>query len=97
MIKIDPLDAMTTGPAGFDKTGDHPLLHRQPRARTRRPFSRRLSATGETTLIAEDPRADIGGVLAHPTEKTMQAVAFTYARDRVEDARRGDPARPRLL
>src|SRR4029078_7854594 len=24
--------------------------------------------------------ADIGGVLAHPTEKTVQAVSFTYAR-----------------
>jgi dipeptidyl aminopeptidase/acylaminoacyl peptidase len=31
-------------------------------------------------MIAEDPRADISGVLAHPTEKTVQAVSFTYAR-----------------
>jgi transketolase len=37
-------------------------------------------ATGKQTLIAEDPRADISGALAHPTEKTIQAVSFTYAR-----------------
>ena len=31
-------------------------------------------------LIADDPRTDVGGVLAHPTEKNIQAVSFTYAR-----------------
>ncbi len=37
--------------------------------------------TGETKLIADDPRADIGNVMAHPTEKTIQAVSFNYTRD----------------
>ena len=37
--------------------------------------------TGETKLIADDPRADVGNVMAHPTEKTIQAVSFNYTRD----------------
>jgi dipeptidyl aminopeptidase/acylaminoacyl peptidase len=36
--------------------------------------------SGETRLVAEDPRTDVGGILAHPTEKNIQAVSFTYAR-----------------
>ena len=36
--------------------------------------------TGEEKIIAENPRADAGGVMAHPTENTIQAVAFTYER-----------------
>ena len=36
--------------------------------------------TGDTKLIADDPRTDVGGVLVHPTEKNIQAVSFTYAR-----------------
>jgi dipeptidyl aminopeptidase/acylaminoacyl peptidase len=34
--------------------------------------------TGEKKLLAEDPKADVSGVLTHPTEKNVQAVAFTY-------------------
>ena len=65
---------------------------RQPRAQHGGAVLPSTSQTGKTTLIAEDPRADVGGVLAHPTEKTIQAVSFTYARTRVEDSRRSDPA-----
>ncbi len=36
--------------------------------------------TGTQRLIAEDPRADAGEVMVHPTEKNVQAVAFTYER-----------------
>ena len=36
--------------------------------------------TGETKLLADDPRTDVGGVLTHPTEKNIQAVSFTYGR-----------------
>ena len=39
-----------------------------------------LSNPDEVELIAEDPRCDVGGILSHPTEKTIQAVSFTYAR-----------------
>jgi dipeptidyl aminopeptidase/acylaminoacyl peptidase len=37
-------------------------------------------ATGAAAILAEDPRADVAGALVHPTEETIQAVSFTYAR-----------------
>ncbi len=36
--------------------------------------------TGEQALVAVDPRCDTGGIMAHPTENTIQAVSFTYDR-----------------
>ena len=36
--------------------------------------------TGEQTMIAEDQLADVSDYMIHPTEKTIQAVAFTYER-----------------
>lgn len=79
MIKIDPRDAMTSGPAGFDKTGEH-LYFIDSRERNTAALTSIALATGKSSLIAEDPRADVSGVLAHPTEKKVQAVAFTYER-----------------
>jgi dipeptidyl aminopeptidase/acylaminoacyl peptidase len=38
--------------------------------------------TRQETVIAEDPQYDIGGVVAHPTNRTLQAVAFY--RDKLE-------------
>ena len=78
-IQTGPEDAMTTGPVGFDKTGQVLYLQDSRNRDTGGLFAVNLK-TGETTLIAEDPRADVGEVLAHPTEKTIQAVGFTYAR-----------------
>jgi dipeptidyl aminopeptidase/acylaminoacyl peptidase len=37
-------------------------------------------ASGRQQILAEDARADLSGVLVHPTEKVVQAVSFTYAR-----------------
>jgi dipeptidyl aminopeptidase/acylaminoacyl peptidase len=79
MIKIGPQDAMTSGPAGFDKTGEH-LYFTDSRNRNTSALTSIDLATGKETLIAEDPRADAGAVLMHPTEKTIQAVSFTYDR-----------------
>ena len=61
-------DAMTSGPAGFDKTGDNALPARQPRPQHGRPVrdgpqDRRREADRRR------PAADVGGVLVHPTEK----------------------------
>ncbi|TWT77964.1 Prolyl tripeptidyl peptidase precursor [Posidoniimonas polymericola] len=73
------IDAMTSGPAGFDKT-NRVLYFQDSRDRdTSAQFSKNLDA-GNVELIADDPRADVGGVLAHPTKKTLQAVSFTYSR-----------------
>ena len=38
--------------------------------------------TGEQKVVAADDRADVGGVMVHPTENTIQAVSFTYDRIR---------------
>jgi len=79
MIKIGPLDAMTTSPAGFDKTGQK-LYFIDSRERNTAALTTIDLGTGKQTLLAQDPRADIGGALVHPTEKTIQAVSFTYER-----------------
>ena len=79
-ITTGPEDAMTTGPAGFDKTGKILYLQDSRQRDTGALFAMDI-ASGKTTLVAEDPRADIGNMLVHPTEKTIQAVSFNYARE----------------
>ncbi|MFV2069789.1 MAG: alpha/beta fold hydrolase [Pirellulales bacterium] len=79
-LRIDPADAMTTGPAGFDKTGKVLYLVDSRKRDTAALMTIDL-ASGTETLLAEDPRADVGGVLVHPTEKTVQAVSFDYMRE----------------
>lgn len=39
-------------------------------------------ATGAEQVIAEDPRVDLGGIIAHPTKYHVQAVSFNYDRSR---------------
>ena len=78
-IKVGPEDAMNTGPAGFDKTGRILYLQDSRERDTGALFALNLD-TGEKTLVAEDPRADVGSAITHPTEKTLQAVSFTYSR-----------------
>ncbi len=78
-MEIDPLDQMTTHPAGFDKTGNI-LYMLDSRGRDTAALKSVDLKTGEEKLIAEDPKADLSGALAHPTEKNIQAVSFTYDR-----------------
>ncbi len=78
-LKAGPEDAMTTGPAGFDKTGQVLYVQDSRQRDTGALFALDLRS-GETSLVAEDPRADVGEVLVHPTEKNIQAVGFTYSR-----------------
>jgi dipeptidyl aminopeptidase/acylaminoacyl peptidase len=78
-LEVGPEDAMTTSPAGLDKTGETLYVMDSRNRNTSGLFAMDLKS-GETKLIAEDPRTDVGGVLAHPTEKNIQAVSFTYAR-----------------
>ena len=78
-IKTGPEDAMTTGPAGFDKTGKILYMQDSRDRDTGALFAIDLE-TGDKKLIAEDERADVGEVITHPTEKTIEAVGFTYSR-----------------
>ncbi len=77
--EFDAVDATTSGPAGFDKTGKV-LYFEDSRDRDTAAFFSRDLTSGEVKLIAEDSRVDVGGVMSHPTEKTIQAVSFTYSR-----------------
>ena len=71
---------MNTGPAGFDKTGNVLYLQDSRDRDTGALFAIDLE-TGDKKLVAEDPRADVGSMIVHPTEKTIQAVSFNYTRD----------------
>jgi dipeptidyl aminopeptidase/acylaminoacyl peptidase len=77
--KIGHEDTLTTGPAGFDKTG-RVLYMVDSRGRNTAAFTTVDLETGRQTVVAENPRADISGLIAHPTEKNIQAVAFNYLR-----------------
>jgi dipeptidyl aminopeptidase/acylaminoacyl peptidase len=80
-MKTPMADSLTTRPAGFDKSGDVLYLI-DSRGRDTGALTTLDLKTGKQTMIAEDKRADAGGILAHPTEKTIQAVSFTYDRTR---------------
>ena len=78
-MEIAMEDSLTTAITGFDKTGT--ILHMtDSRDRNTVAFSTLDITTGEQTLIAEDSRSDVSDSMIHPTEKTVQAVAFTYER-----------------
>jgi len=78
-MEIAMEDVLTTGPVMFDKTGKILYMIDSRDRDTSALFALDLE-TGEQTLIAEDPRADLSGVMVHPTERNIQAVAFTYER-----------------
>lgn len=72
-------DSLTTHPIGFDKSG-RVLYMIDSRGRNTSAMTTLDLATGAAAILAEDPRADVAGALVHPTEETIQAVSFTYAR-----------------
>src|SRR5262249_26864621 len=81
--KIPMADTLTTNPVGFDKSGKNLYLI-DSRGRDTGALVSLDIASGKTTLIAEDKRCDCGGVMMHPTEYTVQAVAFNYERTKWE-------------
>lgn len=78
--EFGPEDAMTSGPAGFDKTGRKLYFQDSRKRNTAGLFEMNLD-DGKVALVADDPRADAGGILAHPTEKTIEAVSFEYSKN----------------
>lgn len=72
-------DTLTTSPAGFDKSGDVLYLI-DSRDRNTAALKAMNLKTGDVTLIAANELADISGVMAHPTENTIEAVSFNYER-----------------
>lgn len=80
-MKTPMADSLTTRPAGFDKSGDVLYLI-DSRGRDTGAFTTLDLKTGQQKVVAEDKRADAGGLIVHPTEKTIQAVAFSFERTR---------------
>jgi dipeptidyl aminopeptidase/acylaminoacyl peptidase len=80
-LKIPMADALTTNIVAFLKSGDAAYLI-DSRGRDTGAFTRMDLKTGKEEVIAEDPRADAGGAMLHPTERTVQAISFTYERKR---------------
>lgn len=77
--QIGQEDSLTTGPAGFDKTGQT-LYMLDSRGRDTAAFTTIDLKTGQQTVVAQDPRADISDLMLHPTEKNVEAAAFTVER-----------------
>ena len=79
LFSIGMEDSMTTWPLGFDRSGR--VLHMtDSRGRNTAALKSLDLEAGTETLLAADPRSDAGGAMVHPTEKTIQAVSFTYER-----------------
>ncbi len=74
-------DTLTTGPLVFDQSGTT-LYMRDSRDRNTAGLFALDMETGRQSLLAEDPESDLSGVLIHPTEKRIQAAAFTRERKR---------------
>jgi dipeptidyl aminopeptidase/acylaminoacyl peptidase len=77
--KISMEDMMTTWPIGFDKTG-MVLYMIDSRGRNTAALTALNLKTNEKKVLAEDAKADISGIMIHPTEKTVEATAVEYLR-----------------
>ena len=78
-FSIGSEDSVTTGPLEFDKEG-RALYFIDSRGRDTAALTSMDLDTGDLTTLASDDRADVADTLLHPTENTVQAVAFNYER-----------------
>jgi dipeptidyl aminopeptidase/acylaminoacyl peptidase len=76
---IPQADSLTTHIIGFNKANDVAYLL-DSRGRDTASFSTLDLKTGKLSVVADDPRADAGGLLMHPTEYSVQGVSFTFDR-----------------
>lgn len=90
--KIEAGDVLTTSPIGFDKSGEK-LYMLDSRGRNTAALTEVDLETGESKVLAESDKADISEVISHPTDNTIQAVAYTFARREfkvLDDSIQGD-------
>ena len=78
-VQFSPDDTRTSGPAGYTADGKT-LYWLDSRGRDTAALTAQDVATGKTTVIAADPKADIGGVLSDPQTDRVQAYAVDYLR-----------------
>ena len=74
-------DAETTAIVGF-LPGNKSIYLQESRGRDTGALVSLDLATKKQTVLAEDAKADAGGVIVHPTKHTVQAVEFEYHRSR---------------
>jgi len=79
-LSVPPEDANTTSPVGFSRDGTTAYLVSSLGANAARLVAVDL-ATGEETVLAEDPAYDVGGVEFHPETRRPQAVIFDKDRE----------------
>lgn len=79
LLVVGMEDVLTTYPVGFDKS-ERVLYMADSRGRNTAALVAWDMESGQTTLLAENPLVDLDDVMIHPTEKRVQAVAFTYER-----------------
>jgi dipeptidyl aminopeptidase/acylaminoacyl peptidase len=70
-------DTLGTDGAGFDKTGAT-LYLKDSRGRDTAGLFAVDTKSGKSKLVAENARADLGDVMMHPTQHTVEAVSFDY-------------------
>ena len=73
-------DALSTAPLGFTRDG-RTLYMNESRGRDTAALKSIDFASGAEKIIAEDPRADVGGFIAHPSTGVIQAVSFEHLRE----------------
>jgi dipeptidyl aminopeptidase/acylaminoacyl peptidase len=78
-VKVPQEDSLTTNPVGFDKTGEVLYLI-DSRKRNTGALTTLDLKSDKQEVVAQNDKADAGQVLTHPTENTIQAVAFDYER-----------------
>lgn len=80
-LKIPAQDSLTTQPLGLDESREN-LFMIDSRGRNTGALTLMNIATGKSKILAEDPRADVSGIIGHPKKNIVQAVQSTYERRR---------------
>ena len=78
-MRVPMEDMLTTQVFGFDASGRY-LYLADSRDRNTSAEMQYDTQSNDFKMLAEDPRADLSGVIVHPTNLRVQAVSFTYDR-----------------
>ncbi|WP_437285739.1 alpha/beta fold hydrolase [Sorangium sp. So ce406] len=80
-VAFGPEDAVTSSVLGFDAAGKT-LYFRDSRGRDTSALVTLDLRTAKPTVLAEDAKADVSGIILHPKTEKVQAVASEYERKR---------------
>ena len=76
-LEVDPDDIYNTNLLGFNKANDV-LFYLSSKDRNTSALMSWDLKSDKQEMIYKNDRVDVGGVMAHPTEKTLQAVSYNY-------------------